>query len=80
MDDLPLNPHEFLDSDKDGIGNIQDTDDDNDGVADTDDHFPLDWKYSVDTDSDGIPDAWEQSYGLDPADPLMQPVIMITIQ
>ena len=33
-----------------------DTDDDNDGVLDEDDAFPLDATESVDTDSDGIGD------------------------
>jgi|GEM_PF-2885266 len=42
------------DHDGDGIGNDVDTDDDNDGVQDTDDAFPLDNTESVDTDGDGI--------------------------
>lgn len=43
-----------LDSDGDGIPNRQDPDDDNDGVNDTSDAFPLDSAESVDTDEDGI--------------------------
>ena len=41
-DQLPTNPKEWLDTDKDGIGNNSDSDDDN----------------------DGMPDSWEQLYGL----------------
>ncbi len=43
-----------IDTDNDGIGDACDPDDDNDGVADTDDAFPLDPNESVDTDGDGI--------------------------
>ena len=43
-----------IDSDKDGTGNRLDSDDDNDGVADIEDDFPLDPKESKDTDKDGI--------------------------
>ena len=42
-----------IDTDGDGITDDVDTDDDNDGVADVDDVFPLDAAESVDTDSDG---------------------------
>jgi hypothetical protein len=35
LDDLPLDPNEWLDSDADGIGNNTDTDDDNDGIPDS---------------------------------------------
>jgi gliding motility-associated-like protein len=45
-----------LDTDGDGIGNVCDEDDDNDGVTDTDDTFPLDASESTDTDGDGIGD------------------------
>ena len=38
-----------------------DTDDDNDGVPDTEDAFPLDPAASVDTDSDGLPDDWNEN-------------------
>lgn len=46
--------NEPLDTDGDGIANINDVDDDEDGVADSDDAFPLDARESVDTDGDGI--------------------------
>ena len=43
-----------LDSDGDGIPDSIDPDDDNDGVLDINDAFPLDPSESVDTDGDGI--------------------------
>jgi hypothetical protein len=42
-----------FDTDGDFISNVTDTDDDNDGVLDTDDAFPLDATESVDSDLDG---------------------------
>ena len=38
------------------IGDVSDTDDDNDGVIDTEDAFPLDATESGDADGDGIGD------------------------
>lgn len=43
-----------LDSDDDGIPNTEDPDDDNDGVDDVADAFPLDPNEDTDTDDDGI--------------------------
>ena len=43
-----------MDTDGDGVGNNADTDDDNDGVLDINDAFPLDSSESLDTDGDGI--------------------------
>ena len=40
-DDLPNDPTETVDTDGDGIGNNADPDDDNDGVPDVDDDYPL---------------------------------------
>lgn len=45
---------EFLDTDADDIPDALDPDDDNDGVIDTDDAFPLDESETLDTDLDGI--------------------------
>ncbi|WP_420553467.1 MBG domain-containing protein [Tenacibaculum aiptasiae] len=45
-----------VDTDGDGIINSIDTDDDNDGVLDVNDAFPLNASASVDTDADGMPD------------------------
>jgi hypothetical protein len=44
------------DTDLDGLIDALDLDDDNDGVADSDDAFPLDALESMDTDADGIGD------------------------
>ncbi|PKI17102.1 hypothetical protein CXF71_07675 [Colwellia sp. 12G3] len=43
-----------LDTDKDGVPNVTDTDDDNDNVLDVDDAFPLNASESIDTDLDGL--------------------------
>ena len=56
------------DTDGDGLGDACDADDDGDGVIDAQDAFPLDPKYSADSDSDGMPDEWETLYGFNPAD------------
>ena len=45
-----------VDTDRDGMPDASDPDDDNDGVADADDAFPLDPDESVDTDGDGTGD------------------------
>ena len=47
---------DLTDTDDDNIVNIADRDDDNDGVADHLDAFPLDASESVDTDGDGLGD------------------------
>lgn len=49
---VPTSP--TLDSDLDGIVDVDDIDDDNDGVADSKDALPLDNTESIDTDGDGI--------------------------
>ena len=47
-------PHpKWGDMDNDGVGNNTDTDDDNDGVDDVSDAFPLDASETADTDGDG---------------------------
>ena len=45
-----------LDTDNDGFGNVCDLDDDNDGVLDSDDAFPMDDTESEDADEDGFGD------------------------
>lgn len=70
------------DTDNDGISNNEDTDDDNDGVLDTNDAFPLNPNESIDTDhdgvgnnadsdddNDGISDVLEIANGLNPLNP-----------
>ncbi len=47
-----------LNADSDAFGNVCDADDDNDGIADTDDRFPLNASASADTDTDGAPNTW----------------------
>jgi hypothetical protein len=71
QDAFPDNPNEWLDTDKDGIGNNADTDDDNDGMPDT-------WeiKYglnplnaadsSLDKDNDSATNLQEYRRGSDP--------------
>ena len=61
---LPLS----IDTDGDGIEDSQDADDDGDGVVDSQDAYPLDKRYSKDTDSDGLPDSWESRNSLNPED------------
>ena len=54
-DNAPNTPNpDQRDTDGDGIGDVVDPDDDNDGVLDSEDAFPLDPNETVDTDGDGI--------------------------
>ena len=46
----------YLDTDLDGMPDLVDPDDDNDGYNDTGDEFPLDPTEWVDTDGDGVGD------------------------
>ncbi|HQQ64216.1 MAG TPA: thrombospondin type 3 repeat-containing protein, partial [Pseudomonadales bacterium] len=57
---LGLKSPDLTNTDGDSYGNVCDTDDDNDGVPDTSDAFPLNAAASVDNDKDGIPDVWSQ--------------------
>ena len=45
------------------------SDADMDGTGDNKDAFPNNPLYTLDSDSDGMPDSWETKYGLDPNDP-----------
>ncbi len=57
QDNSGLQLDSFLnDTDNDGLDNATDTDDDNDGVPDVEDPFPLDLNDSIDTDGDGVGD------------------------
>ena len=60
-----------MDTDRDGIPNGSDSDDDNDGLVDDFDAFPLDPDETVDTDGDGTgdnADADDDNDGVDDAD------------
>lgn len=57
LDNCPAAHNESqANSDSDELGNACDSDDDNDGVRDADDDFPLDPDESIDTDGDGVGD------------------------
>ena len=65
------------DNDNDGVINLLDlfpldsyetADADGDGVGDNADFFPNSAEYSLDSDLDQMPDAWERKYGLNPTD------------
>ena len=65
------------DNDNDGVINSLDlfpldafesADSDGDGVGDNADFFPNSAEYSLDSDLDQMPDAWERKYGLNPTD------------
>jgi hypothetical protein len=56
-----------LNTDGDAQGNACDNDDDNDGVVDASDEWPVDSRYTADTDRDTLPDNWEVDHGRDPA-------------
>lgn len=59
-DHCPNNPYDWLDSDRDGIGNRSDPDLDGDGIPNDED---------ADRDDDGFDDAAEVAAGTDPSDP-----------
>ena len=65
------------DNDNDGVINSLDlfpldafesADFDGDGIGDNADFFPNSAEYSLDSDLDQMPDAWERKYGLNPTD------------
>jgi len=45
-------------------------DSDGDGISDAQDNSPYPASFYSDSDSDGMPDYWEQTYGLNPENPL----------
>jgi hypothetical protein len=59
-DQCPNNPADWLDSDRDGIGNASDPDLDGDGIPNAED---------ADQDGDGFDDSAEATAGTDPKDP-----------
>ncbi|MDB2379807.1 thrombospondin type 3 repeat-containing protein [Luminiphilus sp.] len=61
LDNCPRSKNaDQLDTDSDGLGNVCDDDDDNDGILDSDDAFPLDPSESADADNDGVGDNSDQ--------------------
>jgi hypothetical protein len=58
LDSIDLFPLDAFESD----------DSDGDGVGDNADFFPNSAEYSLDSDLDQMPDAWERKYGLNPTD------------
>ena len=62
--DVQLAP--FKDTDGDGQSDLLDNDDDDDGVPDAQDAFPLDNTETADSDGDGLGDNREQALGTDP--------------
>ena len=66
-DDFPLDPFEYIDSDKDGLGDYMDTDDDNDGVSDIEEISRGTDPKDADSDKDGLSDFEEVFLGTDPS-------------
>jgi hypothetical protein len=71
-DDFPFDPEEWLDTDKDGIGNNADEDDDEDGIPDIwESQYglnPLINDADEDSDGDGVSNIDEYSAGTNPTD------------
>jgi len=65
-DEFPLDPTEWVDTDKDGTGNNADLDDDNDGLKDADEIIYGTNPLKPDTDNDEMPDGWEIANSLNP--------------
>ena len=57
-----------MDINNDGVFDSDVCDSDGDSIADVVDAYPFNSLYSADSDSDGMPDAWETRYGLNPND------------
>ncbi|CAN2041068.1 hypothetical protein GMMP15_260026 [Candidatus Magnetomoraceae bacterium gMMP-15] len=70
-DAFPYNPNEWLDTDLDGIGNNEDTDDDNDNMPDSwEEQYKLNPVFDDsldDLDGDGYSNIYEYNIGSDPS-------------
>jgi gliding motility-associated-like protein len=69
QDDFPLDPFEYIDTDKDGLGDYMDTDDDNDGVSDIEELSAGTDPKDGDSDKDGLSDFEEVNLGTNPGNP-----------
>lgn len=66
IDPFPLDPTEWQDSDKDGLGDNTDIDDDNDGLNDEEEIFIFGTNsLNPDSDNDGLSDKEEIDFGTD---------------
>jgi Tol biopolymer transport system component len=76
-DAFPNDPNEWIDTDKDGIGNNADLDDDNDGMPDSweiaNGLNPLVNDANIDKDGDGFTNLQEYKAGTNPNDPKSVP-------
>ncbi|MAD02190.1 MAG: hypothetical protein CMK65_00995 [Pseudoalteromonas sp.] len=68
LDEFPANPNEWADFDKDGLGNNEDLDDDNDGLSDISEQQHGTDPLNPDSDQDGITDGKEIELGSNPLD------------
>lgn len=68
LDEFPSNPSEWTDFDKDGLGNNEDPDDDNDGLSDIYEQQHGTDPLNPDSDQDGITDGKEVQLGSNPLD------------
>ncbi|MGC6503828.1 MAG: FecR domain-containing protein [Parvibaculales bacterium] len=69
VDQFPDDPREFEDSDGDGIGNVADRDDDNDGLSDEEEIELGTSPVVADTDDDGLSDFAEATWLTNPLNP-----------
>ena len=69
IDHFPTDPFEYIDSDRDGLGDVYDQDDDNDGVSDIEELSRRTDPKNADSDVDGLTDFEEVLLGTDPRSP-----------
>ncbi len=85
LDAFPSDSTEWLDTDKDGLGDNIDTDDDNDGMLDVweaqYDFLSSAWEddAKVDSDDDGFTNLEESEASTDPSDPNSKPIKTVDV-